>query len=226
MTAPTPPVVFLLDCDDTLLDNDALKADLERRLAHVLGPELSANFWQLYEQVRHETDIVDFPLALQRLAAICPDGALMNRARATIMEYPFAERLYPDAPAALAHLRALGRPCILSDGDTVYQPRKIERSGLAAACDGRVLIYAHKEDHLHDVIARWPASLYVVVDDKARVLAAIKRQQPDRFATVHVRQGHYGTDPTSYTPAPDLVLEHVGELCRYDAAGFRRLISS
>jgi FMN phosphatase YigB (HAD superfamily) len=223
MTGPAAPLVFLLDCDDTLLDNDALKADLDTRLSALLGPRLTAQLWQIYEAVRDETGVVDYPLTLARFAPLCPDAATAARVRATVMEYPFATRLYPDTPAALAHLDTIGRPAILSDGDQIYQPLKIARSGLAAMVEGRVLVYAHKEEHLDDVMARWPASLYVAVDDKARILAAIKRLEPERFVTVHVRQGHYGNDPTVYSPPPDLVLAGIGDLCDYGAEDFWRL---
>jgi FMN phosphatase YigB (HAD superfamily) len=226
MTPSALPVVFLLDCDDTLLDNDALKADLDARLGALLGSELNARLWEIYEEVRRDTHVVDYPLTFDRFAAVCPDAALVARGRALVMDYPFAACLYPETLATLAHLRTIGQPAILSDGDAVYQPRKIERSGLAAVCDGRVLIYVHKEQHLDEVMARWPASFYVVVDDKAQILAASKSLHPGRFVTVHVRQGHYGTDPTPYTPAPDLVLDHIGDLRVYDLADFQRLLGS
>ena len=224
MTIPNPSLVFLLDCDNTLLDNDALKVDLDRQLGALLGVDLNARFWELYEAVRQDTETVNFPVVLERFAAICPDGALCERARAIIMDYPFAARLYPDTLATLDHLRAIGQPAILSDGDPVYQPLKIARSGLSAAVDGRVLVYIHKEDHLDEVMARWPATIYVAVDDKARILAALVARRPDRFVTVHVRQGHYGTDPTAYSPAPDLALDHIGDLRSLTTADFTRLL--
>lgn len=223
MSVPAPTLVFLLDCDNTLLDNDALKADLDRQLGVLLGVDLNTRFWELYEAVRQDTETVNFPVVLERFAALCPDSALCERARAIILDYPFAERLYPAALATLDHLRAIGQPAILSDGDPVYQPLKITRSGLAAAVDERVLVYIHKEDHLDEVMARWPATLYVAVDDKARILAALRARRPDRFVTVHVRQGHYGTDPTIYTPPPDLTLDQISDLRDLTAADFTRL---
>jgi FMN phosphatase YigB (HAD superfamily) len=226
MTAPAQPLVFLLDCDNTLLDNDALKADLDARLGALLGPKLNQELWDLYEAVRQETDVVNYPLVLERFAALHPDPILDERVRAIVMDYPFAERLYPETLATLAYLRAIGRPAILSDGDPVYQPLKIARSGLAADVEGRVLVYIHKEEHLDEVMARWPAPLYVAVDDKARILAETKRLHPRRFVTVHVRQGHYAMDPTSYAPPPDLVLDGIGDLRRYSAQDYWRLLTS
>ena len=223
MTAPDRSLVFLLDCDNTLLDNDALKADLDTRLGKLLGTELNTRFWDLYEEVRRDTDVVNYPVVLDRFAQHCPDIALYDQARAIIMDYPFAERLYPDTMAVLAHLRTIGIPAILSDGDPIYQPLKIERSGLAAAVEGRVLIYIHKEDHLDEVMERWPAPMYVPVDDKRRILAAIKRLHPARFVTVHVRQGHYAAEPVSYAPAPDLDLPGISDLLRYTSADFWRV---
>lgn len=225
MTITAMPLVFLLDCDNTLLDNDALKADLDRQLGALLGVDLNTRFWELYEAVRQDTELVNFPVVLERFAAICPDNALCEHARTIIMDYPFARRLYPETLATLDHLHAIGQPAILSDGDPVYQPLKIARSGLAAAVEQRVLVYTHKEDHLNEVMARWPAPLYVAVDDKARILAALRARRPDRFVTVHVRQGHYGTDPTVYTPAPDLTLDHIGDLRTFTAADFTQLLA-
>lgn len=224
MTTPGLPLVFLLDCDNTLLDNDALKADLDRQLGALFGVDLNVRFWELYETVRQETEVVNFPVVLERFAPICGDNSLCERARAIIMDYPFAERLYPDSLATLAYLCAIGQPAILSDGDAIYQPLKIARSGLASAAEERVLVYIHKEDHLDEVIARWPASLYVAVDDKARILAALRARRPDRFATIHVRQGHYGTDPTNYTPTPDMTIDQIGDLRALSVDDFTRLL--
>lgn len=223
MTMADAPVVFLLDCDNTLLDNDALKADVDQRLMALLGPALAHAFWELYEAVRLEADLVNYPVVLERFAALCPDAALRERVRAVVMDYPFAGRIYPDTPATLTHLRAIGRPAILSDGDPFYQPLKIERSGLADEVDGRVLVYAHKEEHLEEVMARWPGSFYVAVDDKARILAEMKRRHPRRFVTIHVRQGHYGAEQVTFDPAPDVSLAGIGDLCQYAVEDLRRL---
>jgi hypothetical protein len=214
---PDDSIVLLFDLDNTLLDNDALKADLYSQLAQELGPALNARFWDLYEAVRQERDVVDLPLTLTRFAAVCSNAALAERARAIVMDYPFADRLYPATLGTLAYARMIGTLAILSDGDAVYQPRKIARSGLAAEVAGRALVYVHKEQHLAEVMAAWPAALYVAVDDKARILAALVTQEPQRFVTVHVRQGHYADDPPA-GPAPDITLPGIGDLQRLDAA--------
>ncbi|HEU5439814.1 MAG TPA: hypothetical protein VFU88_11045 [Ktedonobacterales bacterium] len=206
------PVVFILDCDNTLLDNDALKADLADRLRALLGPQRDAAFWRAYEAVRDETGTVDYPLTIERFRPILRDDALLEGVRAVVMDYPFDQRVYPDALPALAHLRAIGLPTIVSDGDQVYQPLKIRRSGLAEAVEGRVLVYVHKEAHLDEIIELWPADFYVMIDDKARILSATKARLPDRFVTMHVRQGHYGLAPVTATPPPDLTLDHIGDL--------------
>ncbi len=213
------PPVFILDCDNTLLDNDALKADLDTRLRAILGDALTERFWRVYEDVRMAMDTVDFPLTLETFAREAPDPGQLKRVRSLIMDYPFAQRLYPDTLATLAHLREIGLPAVVSDGDSLYQPLKIERSGLAAAVDGRVLVYIHKEEHLEEVMARWPSDVYVMVDDKARILAETKRRYPELFVTVHVRQGHYGLDPERFSPAPDLVVDSIGDLRTFTLTG-------
>lgn len=218
--------VFILDVDNTLLDNDAIKADYDQRLRGLLGFDLIQRFWETYEEVREETGTVDYPLTLERFRADCPDTALLEQARALIMDYPFAERLYADTLATLAHLRQIGEPAIVSDGDQVYQALKIEQSGLRAAVEGRVLIYVHKEDHLSTIMARWPSTLYVMVDDKARILAATKAQLPDRFVTVHVRQGHYGLETEQYTPPPDISTAGIGDLQGYNLEDFIRHVGN
>jgi FMN phosphatase YigB (HAD superfamily) len=218
-----PPAVFILDCDNTLLDNDALKADLDTKLGALLGQQLTEQFWRVYEEVRGQTGTVDFPFTFEHFRPyLHDDDATLARVRSIIMDYPFRDRLYPATLATLRYLRAVGLTTIVSDGDSIYQPRKIELSGLAAAVEGRVLIYIHKEDHLAEIFARWPSRLYVMVDDKARILAATKALHPDRFVTVHVRQGHYGVDPERFTPPPDITIEHIGDLRNYGVADFAR----
>lgn len=213
--------VFLLDCDNTLIDNDALKADMDAQLRRILGETLTRRFWQVYEDVRVETQTVNLPLTFERFRAECPDATTWEQAQSAVMDYPFATRLYPATLQTLTHLRTLGTPVILSDGDSVYQPRKIENSGLAAAVQGHVAIYIHKEDHLDEVMARWPAPYYVLVDDKPRILVAVKRQLPDRFVTVWIRQGHYALGPLPDNHAPDITLEQLDELRALTLADFR-----
>lgn len=219
-TRATLPIVFLLDCDNTLLDNDALKDDLDARLRALLGPSLAERFWEVYEEVREETGVVDLPLTFTRFAPLCPSPEVAQQVESTFMDYPFPERLYPEALATLAYLRTIGEPVILSDGDTVYQPRKITASGIAAAVDEQVMIVDHKENYIGEVMRRWPASFYVVVDDKGRILAALKAALPDRFVTVQVMQGHYAQ--SEYLPAPDIRIEDIGELRRYTPADLAR----
>jgi FMN phosphatase YigB (HAD superfamily) len=213
MSAAQPArVVFFLDCDNTLLDNDALKDDLAARLHALLGGALAARFWQEYEAVRSDEDGVDLPATFERFRTDCSDERLLARVRATVMDYPFAARLFPATLDTLAYLNQIGTPVILSDGDPVYQPRKIELSGLAAAVDGRVAIYMHKEAHLEEVMVRWPAPFYVMVDDKPRILATLKSHYPDRFVTVQILQGHYANAGETFTPGPDLRLADIGDL--------------
>jgi FMN phosphatase YigB (HAD superfamily) len=227
MVSPsTGLVVFILDCDNTLLDNDALKTDLDTRLRALLDVPLVERFWSVYEAVRAQTDTVDYPLTLERFRTELQDADQLARVRALIMDYPFADRLYPDAFATIRYLRAIGLPTIVSDGDALYQPLKIARSGLAAAVEGRVLVYVHKEEHLTELFVRWPAAFYVMVDDKARILSATKARFPDRFVTVHVRQGHYGLDPVPLDQAPDLSIAAIGDLRGYSGDELRRYLAS
>jgi FMN phosphatase YigB (HAD superfamily) len=227
MTSPVPepssdPIVFLLDCDNTLLDNDTLKADMAAQLRALLGQDLSERFWQEYEEVRRLTGIVDLPLTFERFAPQLPNAELIHHVQSLVMDYPFERRLFPDTLETLRYLRDIGLPAIVSDGDTVYQPRKIERSGLAAAVNWQVVIYAHKEDHMSEILARWPGRYYVMVDDKARILAACKRAMPDRFVTVQVMQGHYAGASTQFAPPPDITIAHIGELRALEPADLAR----
>jgi len=210
-SASTRPI-FVLDVDNTLLDNDALKADIDRRLRALVGDAGAARFWQIYEDVRMASDVVNYPLALEVFADELRDEELARKLRELVMDDDFPRYVYPDTFPTLAHLRTLGLPVIVSDGDAVYQPLKIERSGLAAAVNGEVLVFIHKQAHLEEIMARWPSDLYVMVDDKANILAETKRRYPDRFVTIHVRQGHYGQDPQRYSPAPDIEVHRIGDL--------------
>lgn len=220
--APVGPAVFIFDCDNTLLDNDALKDDLDLRLRAMLGEELTARFWQIYEDVRGESGTVDFPLTFERFRLLLQSDEQLARVRSLIMDYPFAKRLYPGALSLLRYVRSIAFPTIVSDGDNVYQPRKVEGSGLAAAVDGHVLIYVHKEEHLDEIMQRWPAPFYVMVDDKARILSATKKLRPDRFVTIHVRQGHYGIDPQRFDPPPDISVPGIADVRRFSLADLRQ----
>jgi FMN phosphatase YigB (HAD superfamily) len=221
-------VVFLLDVDNTLLDNDRVQDDLRNHLEREFGAASRDRYWAIFEALRTELGYADYLGALQRYRCQEVSGA-MNDPRLLLMssflvDYPFADRLYPGALDAIAHLRTWGLTVILSDGDVVFQPRKVQRSGLWEAVEGRVLIYIHKERMLDDVAQRYPARHYVMVDDKLRILAAMKKILQDRLTTVFPRQGHYALDPhnlSAYPPA-DLAIERIGDLLNYDFSALFR----
>jgi FMN phosphatase YigB (HAD superfamily) len=206
-----------VDVDNTLLDNDRVTADLRRYLEREVGAEGLARYWAIFEALRVELGYADYLGALQRYRLECPRDPHLLCVSSFLLDYPFADRLYPGALDVLERFRGWGPTVILSDGDVVFQPRKVERSGLGAAVDG-VLIYVHKERELDDVERRYPAAHYVLVDDKLRVLDAVKRVWGQRVTTVFPRQGHYARDPEALTthPAPDLAVERIGELADCD----------
>jgi FMN phosphatase YigB (HAD superfamily) len=206
--------VFLLDVDNTLLDNDAVIADLRRHLVEEFGPEYDQRYWEIFEQLRVELGYADYLGALQRYRIEHPRETKVVNLSLFLLHYPFGSRVYPAAFDAIHALKARGRTVILSDGDVVFQPRKIERSGLWAAVDGEVLIYIHKEQMLDDVERRYPAPRYVMVDDKLRILTAMKKVWGDRLTTVFVRQGHYASDPAVLAeyPQADISVGTIGEV--------------
>lgn len=210
-------VVFLLDVDNTLLDNDRVAADLKRHLTATVGAERQERYWTLFEQLRRELGYADYLGALQRYRVEHPHDPHLLQASLFLVNYPFANRLFPESLDAIEHLDAFGPTVILTDGDVVFQPSKIERAGLYDAVDGRVLIYIHKEEELADVERRFPADHYVLVDDKVRILTAVKQVWGTRLTTVFPRQGHYAHDPSVATlPAPDITIGRIGELLAYD----------
>jgi FMN phosphatase YigB (HAD superfamily) len=224
MTAPHD-IVFLFDCDNTLLDNDRVQADLRTNLEQEFGVASRDRYWQIFEELRTELGYADYLGALQRYRLGANSDARLLLMSSFLLDYPFRERLYPDALAAIACCGKWGPAVILSDGDVVFQPRKIQRSGLWDAVDGRVLIYVHKEQMLDDMQCHYPASHYVLIDDKLRVLAAVKRTLGQRLTTIFPRQGHYALDAAgnaAYPPA-DLSIEHIGELMRLDLSTVRGL---
>jgi FMN phosphatase YigB (HAD superfamily) len=224
-TARSPDdVVFLLDCDNTLLDNDAVQEDLRAHLTRELGPASRDRYWAILEQQRSELGYVDYLGALQRYRMADESDTRLLLMSSFLVDYPFASRLYPGALDVIRHLRTWGLTVVLSDGDVVFQPRKIQRSGLWAAVEGRVLIYIHKERMLDAVAERYPARHYVMIDDKLRILTMIKQVWGDRVTTVFPRQGHYAHDPNSLTayPAADLTVERIGDLVSYDLPAVRR----
>jgi len=217
MNAPHD-VVFLFDCDNTLLDNDAVQVDLRDHLLREFGAVNRDRYWAILEELRTELGYVDYLGALQRyrLGEESDPGLLL--VSSFLIDYPFATRLYPGALDAIRRLRTRGLTVILSDGDVVFQPRKIQRSGLWAAVEGRVLIYVHKEQMLDAVAERYPARHYVMVDDKLRILAAMKAIWGDRLTTIFPRQGHYALDPRNINayPAADVSVERIGDLISHD----------
>jgi len=211
-------VVFLLDVDNTLLDNDRVQDDLRNHLDREFGAVCSDRYWAIFEALRAELGYADYLGALQRYRLGAMTDPRLLQMSAFLVDYPFADRLYPGALDAVAHLRTWGPTVILSDGDVVFQPRKVQRSGLWDAVEGRVLIYIHKEHMLVDLERRYPARHYVMVDDKLRILAAMKNLLQDRLTTVFPRQGHYALDPhnlSTYPPA-DLAIERIGDLVHYE----------
>jgi hypothetical protein len=210
-------VVFLLDVDNTLLDNDRVAADLKRHLIKLLGAEEEQRYWSIFEVLRTELGYADYLGALQRFRVESPNALNILEMSSFLVDYPFANRLFPGSLDAIDHFATLGTPVILSDGDVVFQPRKVERSGLFDAVQGRVLIYIHKEQELADVERRFPADHYVLVDDKLRILTAVKKIWGSRVTTVFPRQGHYAFDPkviAAYPPA-DITVDRIGELADY-----------
>jgi FMN phosphatase YigB (HAD superfamily) len=209
-------IVYLFDVDNTLLDNDAIQADLDEHLRAQFGAQSSERYWAIFEELRRELGYADYLGALQRYRLENLDEPQLFRISFFLLDYPFTQRLYPDALAALERCSRVARTVILSDGDVVFQPRKVQRSGLWDAVQGRVLIYLHKEVMLAAVKRRYPAAHYVVVDDKLRILTAVKRSWGERVTTVFVAQGHYATDPRELAayPSADLTLAGIGELAR------------
>lgn len=221
MTVPEE-IVFLFDVDNTLLDNDRVTADLRKHLVREFGEEYASRYWAIFETLRAELGYADYLGALQRYRLTDMNDPGMLMMSSFLLEYPFANRLYPGSLDALEHVRQWGSTVILSDGDVVFQPRKAQRSGLWEAVEGRVLIYIHKEDMLDAVMARYPARHYVMVDDKLRILAAMKSRMGARLTTVFPRQGHYAHDPKNIEmyPSADITVERIGDLVNFDLAAF------
>lgn len=218
----TPPLVFLFDIDLTLVDNDRITADLKRYLVREVGQARADTYWAHFEDLRRELGYADYLGALQRYRVAHPRDPHLLMVSHFLIHYPFANRLYPESLDVLDHVRQWGPTVILSDGDVVFQPLKVERSGILEAVEGRVLIYVHKEHELDDVERRFPAEHYVLVDDKIRILAAVKEIWGDKVTTVFVRQGHYANDAAEvakYPPA-DVTVGRIGELLTHQRASF------
>ena len=216
-------IVFLVDVDNTLLDNDSVQQDLKDHLERAYGADARDRYWRILEDLFSELGYRDYLGALQRFRAEHPLEVELLSMSDYLIDYPFADRLFPSALEVLRRLKGLAPTVILSDGDVVFQPRKVERAGLSDAVDGRVLIYILKEEALDDVERRFPAEHYVLVDDKPRILAAVKRFWGDRVTTVFARQGSYARDPQTVgvLPPADLMIERIGDLLSFDLAQFR-----
>lgn len=215
-------VVFLFDVDNTLLDNDRVTADLKRHLEQQVGPDRQQRYWDLFEQLRTELGYADYLGALQRYRVENPRDEGLLTVSHFLVNYPFATRLYPDSLDAIEHVKQWGQAVVLSDGDVVFQPLKIERSGIGDAVDGKVLIYIHKEQELDDVERCFPADHYVLIDDKLRILTAVKRVWGARVTTVFPKQGHYAHDPKilASLPPADISVERIGDMLNYPLEAF------
>lgn len=222
------PIVFLFDIDNTLLDHDRVTVDLRRHLDSVVGPAKSARYWEIFEQLRSDLGYADYLGALQRYRVENLGDSQLLAVSFYLLNYPFANRLYPGSLDAVAHARRFGPAVILSDGDVVFQPRKIYKSGLYEVFEGQVLIYIHKELQLRDVEHAYPSSHYVIVDDKLRVLDAMKRFWGQRVTTVFVRQGHYAMDEkatANYQPS-DISLDRIGDFISLGQASFTKSMTA
>jgi FMN phosphatase YigB (HAD superfamily) len=217
ITTPNP-IVFLVDVDDTLLDNDRIQDDLKRHIEREFGAECRDRFWAIQEDLFNELGYRDYLGALQRFRVEHPYEPHLVTVASFLVDYPFADRLYLESLDVLERFREWGQTVILSDGDVVFQPRKIERSGIFKAVEGHVLIYIHKEESIDDVQRRYPAQHYVLVDDKLRILSAVKKVWGNRVTTVFVRQGKFALDPAviaSFPPA-DVTVERISDILGYD----------
>jgi FMN phosphatase YigB (HAD superfamily) len=223
-TGASHRIVFLVDVDNTLLDNDAIQADIKSHLAREFGDACRDRYWIILEDLFSELGYRDYLGALQRYRVEHPQDMHLLSMSSFLVDYPFADRLYPGALDVLARLRSWGPTVLLTDGDVVFQPRKVERSGLSEAVDAHVLIYIHKELALDDVAARYPSRHYVLIDDKPRILAAVKQAWGDRVTTVFPRQGQYAHDAKAVAsvPVPDVTVERIGDLMDVDLSAWTR----
>jgi len=210
--------VFLFDVDNTLLDNDRVTAALKNFLTNEVGPERTGKYWKIFEELRSSLGYADYLGALQEYRRQFPYDSHLLTVSNFLINYPFANRLYPGSLDVLERLKECGRVVILTDGDAVFQPRKIERSGLAEAVDNNILIYVHKENELSDIERRFPAEHYFLFDDKIRILTAIKQQWQERVTTIFVRQGHYAADVEAVAqfPAADISIDNIGDALALD----------
>jgi len=222
---PAPAkVVFLFDVDNTLVDNDRVTADLKHYLEREVGPRRGQTYWKIFDQLRKELGYADYLGSLQRYRDKYPHDFHLLTVSRFLINYPFANRLFPNSLDVIDHVKQWGPVAILSDGDVVFQPHKVDGSGLFEAVEGNVLIYVHKENELGDVKRRYPAKHYVLVDDKLHILAAVKKIWASRVTTVFVRQGHYAHDPKilNHYPPADLSIDRIGDFLQLD---IRRMLN-
>lgn len=225
----TADVVFLLDVDNTLLDADRIVEDLHAHLEGEFGVACAQRYWAIFDTLREELGYVDYLGALQRYRIDVEQGSVDEQRllmmASFLIDYPFSERLYAGALEAITRLAHFGQTVILTDGDIVLQPRKLQRSGLWDAVEGRALVYVHKEEMLAAVQRHYPARHYVMVDDKLRILAAMKAIWQERLTTVFARQGHYALDPqiVAAQPDADCTIERIGELVELDLSPLIKL---
>jgi FMN phosphatase YigB (HAD superfamily) len=220
--AKTEAVVFLIDVDNTLLDNDRVIRDLRQHLEKTLGDAEQKHYWSIFDELREKVGYADYLGAIQKYRCERPCDSDFLRLSLYLLDYPFADRLYPHALDVVGHLQKLGPTVIVSDGDVVFQPRKIERSGIWLAVEEQVLIYIHKEQELEDIERKYPARHYVMIDDKLRILSAVKRIWGSRVTTVFVRQGHYADDPDQLRekPGPDHAVERLADILELSLSSF------
>lgn len=224
VTTKDPRVVFFFDVDNTLLDNDRVVEDVQNFLRHEVGERRCGRYWKIFEARRKSLGYADYLGALQRYRRDYPHDLHLLQISRYLIDYPFENRVFPKAFSAIRHVTRWGKAALLSDGDVVFQPHKIQQAGLAKAVQGRVLIYVHKQKELPDVAAKFPASHYVIIDDKLHILTAIKRAWRQRVTTVFVRQGHYARDQgiLSRNPPADLTIDRIGQLTTYSLEEFVR----
>jgi FMN phosphatase YigB (HAD superfamily) len=214
-------LAFMLDVDNTLINNDQVKIDVDAAMKSLIGEEKTTRFWEIYEEVRQETDVVDIPLSLKRIQPEFTDQSLYHKLYRLWNDFPYRKYIYPGVFEVLAYLNTIGRPIILSDGDPSFQLRKIVTSGLARSVNGDVLIYAHKQHHLEDIETALPAYRYVMVDDKPSLLTIMKEYFDDRITTVLVKQGKYANNQKELALArPDLIIPRIGDLERFTPEQF------
>lgn len=214
-------LAFMIDVDNTLINNDQVKTDVENQMQALIGPKWVARFWELYEEVRRETDVVDVPLTLKRIQPEMADEPLYHKLYRLWNDFPYRKYIYPGVFEVLTYLNTIGRPIILSDGDPSFQLRKIVTSGLARAVNGDVLIYAHKQNHLEDIEMALPAYHYIMVEDKPTLLTLMKEYFEERITTVLVKQGKYAHDPKQLAQSrPDLTIPQIANLRKFTPEQF------